>query len=172
MKVRYMIISSLIIALSLLFHLEARDDSILRVKALGRASPDITQKTKARAAALRAARVEGYKKLAAAAGFSSTYHLGNKKYIRVEAFLSGAQVVDKRYISDHEVEVTMEIPRAQVIEQFSEVKRKFYEAQISEVKRKIRVVEAQMGELKSKLAELKEQLRKLEEGRKVPDESN
>ena len=144
------------------FGMAAQDDVVLRVKAIGKASPQVIEKSRARAAALRAAKIECYKKMAAAAGFSQTYQVGNQKYVRVEAFIPGARVVDTKYISDYEVEVTMEIPKAQLVQQVIKVKKNTYEMQISETKREIRAVQDQIQQLNLKLSELKETLKKLE----------
>lgn len=140
----------------------AQDDVALRVKAIGKASPQVIEKSRARAAALRAAKIECYKKMAAAAGFSQTYQFGNQKYVRVEAFLTGAHVVDTRYITDYEVEVIMEIPKSQLVQQVEKVKKSVCEMQISETKRQIRAVQDQIQQLNLKLSELKEMLKKLE----------
>jgi hypothetical protein len=158
MKVKRLLIFIAVVS----FCMAAQDDPVLRVKAIGKASPHIIQKSRARAAAFRAAKIEGYKKMAAAAGFSQTYQLGNQKYVRVEAFLNGVRIVDKRYISDYEVEVIMEIPKAQLVEQVKKVKKSVYEMQISETKREIRAVRDQIQQLNLKLSELKEILKKLE----------
>jgi len=144
------------------FGMAAQDDVVLRVKAIGKASPQIIEKSRARAAAFRAAKIEGYKKIATAAGFSQTYQLGNQKYVRVEAFLTGARIVDTRYITDYEVEVTMEIPKSQLVQQVIKVKKNAYEMQISETKHQIRAVQDQIQQLNLKLSELKEMLKKLE----------
>ncbi|MGD2086954.1 MAG: hypothetical protein PVH61_12295 [Candidatus Aminicenantes bacterium] len=152
----------LILTTVVLFCLAARQDAVLRVKAIGKASPRIIQKSRARAAAYRAATIEAYKKMAAAAGFSQTYQSGNQKYIRVEAFITGALLVDKRYITDYEVEVTMEIPRAQLVQQVKKVKKSVYKKQISETKHEIKAVRDQIQQLTLKLSELKKMLKELE----------
>ena len=101
--------------------------------------------------------------MAAAAGFSQTYQSGNRQYVKVEAFLTGARVIDKRYITDYEVEVTMEIPKARLMKQMPNVKKRIHRQQISEVKRNIRDIEVRILQLNRKLLNLKEKLRKLEE---------
>ena len=61
MKVKKLLILIAVVS----FCMAAQDDAVLRVKAIGKASPRIIEKSKARAAAFRAAQVEGYKKMAA-----------------------------------------------------------------------------------------------------------
>jgi hypothetical protein len=119
-------------------------DPVIRVKAVGLAPPGITPAARARASALRAAKVEGYKKLAEAAGFSKIFQYGKYKHIRVNAFLKGALVVHKRYISDYEVEVVMEIE-----------KKNIHQNKMHLLKREIKTIEVQITSLNRQLGKLK-----------------
>ncbi len=148
MKSRYLIIFVFALCISI----GAGDDSVIRVKATGLASPDIRLGAKARAFALRAAKVEGYKKMAEAAGFSKIFQSGKYKHTRVNAFLRDARVIHKRYISDYEVEVVMEIE-----------KKNIYHTKMSLLEREIKSIEARMSSLNrrlNKLKKMKEVLRK------------
>jgi hypothetical protein len=141
------------------FYIEAKNKPVLQVKGTGKASLQITPKSRAREMAFRAAQLECYKQMAAAAGFSQTYQSGNRQFIKVEAFLTGAQVIAKRYITDYEVEVTMEIPKTGLIKQIAILKKQ----QIAEVKSNISDIEKQIFQLNQKLLDLKGILKKLEE---------
>jgi hypothetical protein len=140
MKLRYFII----LVFAVCIGISAGGYSLIRIKATGLASSGIPPGSRARIAALRAAKVGGYKKLAEAAGFSTTLQLGEYKYSNVEAFLKGARVVHKRYISDYEVEVIMEIE-----------KKYIHHTKMSLLKSKIKNIEAQMFSLNRRLEKLK-----------------
>jgi hypothetical protein len=133
------------------------------VKATGKASPHIKMKSLARAAALRAAKIHGYKKLAEKAGFSTRYQVGDTSYIKVEAYLKGATVISRRYISDYRVEIVMEIPKHLVTRQLKPVKNKMLRWKIYRTKDRIRSTRQEIGRLKKRLAELHHRLEKLEE---------
>lgn len=166
MKCRYLLIFIIIFST----WLDAGADSVIKVKAIGRASPNIRPASKARAAAFRAAKVEGYKKLAEAAGFFKISQPGKNKHIKVDTFLKGARVVNKRYISDYKVEVVMEIPLPQLVNQLAEIKKRdFYHSQISQLKREIKSIEAQMSTLNSRFEKLKKMVDALEEKVKNQD---
>lgn len=154
MKSRYF----LILLFAVCIGMGAGDDSPIRVKATGLASPGIHPGAKARAFALRAAKVEGYKKLAEAAGFSKVHQAGKYTYTEVNAFLKGARVVTKKYISDYEVEVVMEID-----------KRDIYGSTIPRLKREIKATEAKISALTRRLQELKTIVENLEEKAKNQD---
>jgi len=155
--------SILVFILAVSIGLVAKNDSVWRVKAIGKAPPHITQKKQAQVAAFRAAKVEGYKRLATAAGFAHKYQLGNQNVIRIETYLTGAKVIDKRYISDYEVVVIMEMPKKQLNEQLAIVKKKITESNISEIKGKMKEIQAQIQKLNATLLELHERLKKMEE---------
>ncbi|MCP5103453.1 MAG: hypothetical protein GY950_08750 [bacterium] len=118
----------------------AGDGSLIKVKATGLAPYGIPPGPRARAAALRAAKVEGYKKLAEAAGFSY-------KHTKVEAFLKGARVTHKRYISDYKVEVVMEIE-----------KKNISHTKMSLLKKEIKTIEARIVSLNRRLEKLKKMM--------------
>ncbi|MCP4150958.1 MAG: hypothetical protein GY757_24640, partial [bacterium] len=85
----------------------AGDETQITVKATGKASPDIRQSAKARAMALRAAKVEGYKKLAEAAELSVKNQQGKRTCTHVDATLKHARVISTHYKNDYEVEVVL-----------------------------------------------------------------
>jgi hypothetical protein len=136
----------------------AGDDTLIRVKAIGLASPKLSPGPGTRAAALRAAKVEGYKKLAEAAGYS-TILPGKYKHTRVEACLTGARVIQKRYISDYKVEVVMEIE-----------KKNIRQTKISLLKREIKTIQTKISTLSRRLEKLKKMQEALEE--KIKKEGN
>jgi len=160
MKYKYLIIFIIFVST----WLDTGANSVVKVKAIGQASPNIRLAAKARAAAFRAAKVEGYKKLAEAAGFFKIFQSGKNKLIKVDAFLKGARVVNKRYISDYKVEVVMEIPLSQLVNQLAEIKkRNFYHSQISQLKREIKIIESQVSTLIRRFEKLKKMVETLEE---------
>lgn len=143
--------------------LYGQTSSNIRVTAIGMAPPGISQKTKARALAFRAAKLECYKKLAIAAGCTNSMEIWTKKYTRFNVFLSGATVISQKYISDHKVEISMEMAKDRLIEQINLARRKLFLEQIAEVNRRIKFVESQIFRLSKNLEGLKLQLKQLEE---------
>jgi hypothetical protein len=85
------------------FILVSQSGDFLRVKAIGKSSHDIEPGSKARAMALRAATIEGYRKIAEKAGLAKTARTGHREYKWAQVFLKGTRIVSKKYISDHEV---------------------------------------------------------------------
>lgn len=150
MKLKYLWIFLIVFS----YCLNAGTNLIIRVTATGRASTNISPASKARAFAFRAAQVEGYKKLAEAVG-------GNKD---VATFLKGARVIAKRYISDHEVEVVMEMPFKQPVAPMDQIKKSdSYLLEISDLKKEIKAFENQISTINSKLENLKKTVEALEE---------
>jgi hypothetical protein len=137
MKLRYLPVLIFVVFTCL----QSGVERVLRVKALGLASPGIQPGARARAAALRAAKVEGYKKLARAAGMD----------IEEEAHIKGARVVKKTYISDYKVEVVMEMPLPQPVR-----------SGISRLKKEIKTIETRISNLNKRLEKLEKMLRELE----------
>ena len=118
----------------------------------------------ARAAAFRAAKAEGYKKLAEAAGLAKITQSGTNKHIRVDTILKGVRVVGKRYLSDYEVEVVMEMPLPTSPAQAGPPgKSTPYGLEIANLKKEISILESQMQAFSKRLAELKEAVAVLEE---------
>ncbi|MGD2088603.1 MAG: hypothetical protein PVH61_20670 [Candidatus Aminicenantes bacterium] len=148
MKIKYLMIFIIVVCT----WLEASTDSVIRVKAVGLASPGISLRTRARAAAFRAAKVEGYRKLAEAAGLAKIFQSGKYNYKEVNAFLKGVRVVSKRYISDYKVEVVMEMKKTDI-----------YHSTISQLKKEIKTIEIHISTLNVRLEKLKEILKTLEE---------
>lgn len=136
----------------------AVDDTLIRVKAIGLASPKLPPGPRSRAAALRAAAVQGYRKLAEAAGYSTIFP-GKYKHTKVEAFLKGARVIHKRYISDYKVEVVMEIE-----------KKNIRQTKMSLLKSEIKSIRAKISNLNRRLQKLKKMQEALEE--KINKEGN
>ena len=147
MKLRYLIIFVFMVCTCA----GAEEDLSIRVRATGLASPGVPPGSRARAAAFRAAKVQGYKKLAEAAGFSKIHQTGKNTQIEVNAFLKGARVITKKYISDYEVEVVMEID-----------KRDIYHSTINRLKMEIKTTEAKISALNRRLQELKTMVQNLE----------
>ncbi|NIM78201.1 MAG: hypothetical protein GTO20_05375 [Candidatus Aminicenantes bacterium] len=140
----------------------SQNEKILRVNAIGKSSLKITPKSKARAMALRAAKIEGYRELARAAGLERISRENNFEERKIDAFMKGAQVVEKRFISDHEVEITMEIEKAKIIDMASDLKKQL-NATLAQLKEKIRYLEEKMIKIRMELEELKNILDKLED---------
>ncbi len=136
----------------------SKGENILRVTAVGKSSPTITRPEKARAMALRAAKVEGYRELARAAGMEKVYRPNrgagyrpnSEPGHRVEAFMKGARVVGKRFISDHEVEIIMEIEISEIVD-------------IASLRNRIAFLQKEMSRIRTQLKKAKRTLRKLEE---------
>ncbi len=145
-----------------------QNEKILRVTAVGKSSSNITQKSKARAMALRAAKVEGYRKLAQAAGLERVFRKNNLEERKIDAFMKGAQVVAKRFISDHEVEITMEIEIAKIVDMASDLKKQRLNATLTKLRKKVEYLEGEMSRIRAELKKLKSILNKLD---KMEDES-
>ncbi|MCP4146157.1 MAG: hypothetical protein GY757_00265 [bacterium] len=122
----------------------AGDETQITVKTTGKASPDIRQSAQARAMALRAAKVEGYKKLAEAAGLSVKKQQGKRTRTHVDATLKHARVISTQYKNDYEVEVVMQIE-----------KKHIQQTQKTRLKKEIKRIEAQLINLNRRLKKLK-----------------
>lgn len=146
----------------------SQNEKILRVTAVGKSSLNITQKSKARAMALRAARVEGYRKLAQAAGLERVFRKNNLEERKIDVFMKGAQVVEKRFISDHEVEITMEIEIAKIVDMASDLKKQRLKTTITKLRKKVEYLEGEMSRIRIELKEIRSILDKLD---KMEDES-
>lgn len=140
----------------------SQKEKILRVTAVGKSSLNITQKSKARAMALRAAKVEGYRKLAQAAGLERVSRENNLEERKIDAFMKGAQVVEKRFISDHEVEITMEIEIAKIVDMASDLKKQRMNATLTKLRKKVESLENEMSRIRAELKKLKSILDKME----------
>ncbi len=152
-----------LLAFTLVFTLSAADDSMLRVTATGKSPPRITSKTKARVMALRAAKVEGYKKLITAAGFAREYQKDSKTFTLAAGHLTDVRIVKQTYIDDHTAVVVMEVPANRLVNRLTAAKKRFSRSRIDQVKNKIRSIQNQMSQLNRQLNALKDQLRELEE---------
>ncbi|MGE5342178.1 MAG: hypothetical protein ACM3SY_11945 [Candidatus Omnitrophota bacterium] len=132
-------------------------EPVIRVTAMGHASPDVTPISKARALALRAARVEGYQKLVEA--------LGKNK--QTPQLLKGAQILSQRYVSDYQVEIVMEIALPQQMVP-SAVTRKDGSAsvELSDLKNELKWIKEQLNMLTIKFNELSQTVNVMAEDRK------
>ena len=157
----------LLLTIILLFpSLSSTEDSspIIRVKGKGKSSTEITTASKARALALRAATIDAYRKLARAAGIENKTKLGSMEYSQIKAFLTGAVIEKKIFISDHEAEVTMTIPFENVISILANNKNSnLNELHIRKLKEKVIFIESEVMKLQSELKMIKRILDKLEE---------
>jgi hypothetical protein len=140
-----------------------QNKNILRVTVVGKSSPKITQPAKARAMALRVAQIEGYRELARAAGLEKVYRENNVEERKIEAFMKGARVVGKRFISDHEVEITMEIEISQIVDMASGLKKERFKETLTTLRNKIGSLEDEMLKIRAELKKAKNILAKLEE---------
>jgi hypothetical protein len=144
----------------------AQNKNILRVTVVGKSSPKITRPAKARAMALRAARVEGYRALARAAGLEKVYRddsgSGQMEERTTAAFMKGARMVDKRFISDHEVEVTMEIETADIVQMASGLEKERFKETVIKLRNRIKFLEKEMSKNRVELKIVKDILDKLE----------
>ncbi len=154
----------LVLLMLVLFVTGLSSQEIIRVTATGKSSPSIKISSKARIMALRAAKVVGYKQLAKAAGLEKFAKEGTKEYSEIQAFLRNAKIVDKKFISDHEVEITMEVPLSDVIDKAVDIKKyRFNRKLLKNLQKKIGNIETEMSNLGDELAKLKNLLAKLEE---------
>jgi HAMP domain-containing protein len=144
------------------FILVSQPGDVLRVKAVGKSSQDIKQGSMARAMALRAATLEGYRKIAEQAGLVKTARTGDREYKWAQVFLKGTKIVSKKYISDHEVEIVMEIPISQLEKTAAEFKAYAAEKERTQLKKEIDALEKKINILKSQLEALKKKLEKIE----------
>lgn len=144
-----------------------QNENILRVTAVGKSSPEITRPAKARAMALRAAQIEGYRELARAAGLEKVYRdknrSGQREERKIGAFMKGARMVGKRFISDHEVEITMEIEIADIVEMASGLEKERFKETVTKLRNKIKFLEKEMSKNRVELKRVKDILDKLEE---------
>jgi len=146
------------------FTIGISSQEIIRVKATGKSSPSIKAASRARTMALRAAKVMGYKQLARAAGLEKFSKEGSKEYSSIQATLKNAKIVETNYISDHEVEVIMEVPLSDVIDTAVEIKKyRFNRKLLGKLQSKIGSIESDMDKLKNELINLKNLLAQLEE---------
>jgi len=142
----------------------SQSNEMIRVKAYGKAPLNIKPASKARVLAFRAAKIVGYKKLAQAAGLEKYTKQETREQHKIQAFLKNARVVSKKYISDFEVEIIMEIPVSEVVEKVSNIKKyRFNNSLIRKLKNKIEGIEMKASKINTELAELKKILDKLEE---------
>lgn len=144
----------------------APGEKVLRVRVVGKSSLKIISSSKARVMALRAARVEGYRALARAAGLEKAYRDGSSSG-RVEkrqtsVFMKGARMVDKRFISDHEVEITMEIEISEIVRAAVGLEKERSKETIAALRNKIALLEKEMSKNRSELKRLKNILDKLD----------
>lgn len=137
--------------------------NILRVTVVGKSSPGITQPAKARAMALRAAQIEGYRELARAAGLEKVYRENNVEKRKIDAFMKGARVKGKRFITDHKVEITMEIEKSGIIQMAAGIKKERLKKRVTTLKNKIKFLEKEMSKIRAELKKTKDILAKLEE---------
>lgn len=137
--------------------------NILRVTVVGKSSPEITQPAKARAMALRAAQIEGYRELARAAGLEKVYRENNVEKRKIDAFMKGARVKGKRFITDHKVEITMEIERSGIIQMAAVLKKERFKKRVTTLRNKIKFLEKEMAKIRAELKKTKDILAKLEE---------
>ncbi len=144
------------------FMLVSQSGDVLRVKAVGKSSQDIKPGSKARAMALRAATLEGYRKIAEKAGLAKTARSGSSEYKWAQVFLKGTRIVSKKYISDHEVEIVMEIPIPQMEKTAAEFKTYAAQKKRTQLKKEIQALEKRIDILKSQLEALKKKLEKIE----------
>ncbi|HDR14335.1 MAG TPA: hypothetical protein ENN79_02380 [Desulfobacteraceae bacterium] len=136
--------------------------AMLRVTARGRANPEITNPVKAKAMALRAAKIEGYRMLAEAAGLPREDADGESS--RVQAFIQGARIIEQRYISDHEAEVTMTVSASGVIDQVADMRKaRFNRKLLSALAKRVETFQTQLKGLESELAKLQQHILQLEE---------
>jgi hypothetical protein len=149
----------------------SQNENILRVTAVGKSSPNITRPAKARAMALRAAQIEGYRELARAAGLEKVYRVkgqpghrvNNVEERKIEAFMKGARVVGKRFISHHEVEITMEIEISEIVDIASDLKTERFNETLTALRNKIESLEKEMSKIRAELKKAKNILAKLED---------
>lgn len=136
--------------------------AVLRVTARGRANPDDTNPVKSRALALRAAKIEGYRMLAEAAGV--TQESTGEETSRLQAFIQGARIIEQRYISDHEAEVTMTVQASGVIDKMADVRKaRFNQKLLNALAQRVENLQAQLKNLNEELVKLQQHIMKLEE---------
>ena len=136
----------------------AQDEGTITVTAVGKAKPGETNPGRARVEALRAAKVEAFRKIALAMGMK------NRENREIQAFLRGAKVVSQRQISDYEAEVVMSVQSADVIVQVSEYERKNGSRLVrSTLAAELRRLEDEVETLRRKIAALSKQFSDEEE---------
>lgn len=134
----------------------AAGQEILRVKGRGKASPD-TPPAQARVLAKRAAVLDGYRKLAEAAGFKSEAKEGSKESTEVQAYLKNFTITATNYLSDYEAEVDIEMPVAAVIANVADYKNTAAEPSF------VQEMLARLGEMEAALARLQDEVKQLKD---------
>jgi len=138
----------------------AAGQEVLRVKGRGKASPD-TPPAQARVLAKRAAVLDGYRKLAEAAGFKSETKEGSKEAAEVQAYLKNFTITGTTYISDYEAEVDIEMPVAAVIANVADYKNASAEPSfVQEMLARLADMETALAKLQDEVKQLKDLLNK------------
>jgi len=149
MKLRYQILLFLIMFVGI--QLGEEFEPVIRVKAVGLAPYWIQPRSRARAAALRAAKAEGYKKLAETGGSSIRLQLEEYTHTIADSYLKNVRLIRTHYLSDYKVEVVMDIK-----------KKDFYHVYMVRIKKEIESIETQISTQHRNLENLKKLLSVLE----------
>lgn len=135
-----------------------QEEGIITVTAIGKARAGESNPGRARVEALRAAKVEAFRKIALAMGMK------NRENREIQAFLRGAKVVSQRQISDYEAEVVMSVHAADVFLQVSDYERKNGSRHVrSAMAEELRRLEGEVETLRKKIAALSKQFSEEEE---------
>ncbi len=143
----------------------------LKVTGIGKAPESKRGTPQGRLMAERAAELTAKRNLALAIGKVTVEGTDREKKIFVDAFVRGARLTDKKTKPDGSVEVTMELPLAEVARNFAEMQRLALRAEenrhkLEEVFRKtetdLRSVKAKLNAFQEAVAEMEDQIKRME----------
>jgi hypothetical protein len=156
------IVLSLVLFL-LVAGLVAEEAQVVRVTGHGKAKADM-EPAQARQLAKRAAVLDGYRKLAAQAGFATISRENEKEYTEIKALLKGVTVTAERFPSDFEAEVDMEMPLEAFVNGVSDYKKfRFNRDLVRKLSERVQALSGQLEKIKLEMDLLQRQLAALEE---------
>ncbi len=151
---------SILSGLVLVFSMAAGAD-LVKVKGYGKAPAD-SPPAQARLLAVRAAKLDGFRKLAAAAGFRTDTKEGTQEAVEVQAYLKNFKVTGTRNLSDYEAEVDIEMPLVEIIDNVAEYRKNKFDRRILQgLQEQISGIEQEMSRLQGEIKRLKDALSQL-----------
>lgn len=136
---------------------------VIRVTGIGRA-PAGKEGSQARQLAKRAAVIDGYRKLAAQAGFAATRREDDKEITEIRALLKGVELKAERFPSDGEAEVDLEMPLSNLVASAANYKKfRFNRDLVRKLSERVQSLSGQLEKIKQEMDLLQKQLAALEE---------
>ncbi|MCP4154174.1 MAG: hypothetical protein GY757_40990 [bacterium] len=154
-------IISFFILYSLLFMVSLAGET-LRVRATGKSAPDVKPASKARALALRAATLNAYRKLAEKIGWTKVIKAEGREYSELRAFLKGTRIVSKKYSTNHQVEIEMELAVIPQSGKRTSYNREYSKKELVRLNKRIGKLEKSIDKMKVEVKALRKILKKLQ----------